>query len=251
MAEQHPKGSANLSGDCVVLYVEDDDATAYLFQHALQHHRIDLRLFRVRDGEKALAFIFREGIYRDAPAPHLVILDLHLPRKSGFEVLSAIRAAASVKTLPVVVFTSSTRSEDRDQAMALGANEFFIKRADWEEFLSAAKSICDLVPPRSGGRHRAADREANHIDYCLPDLGIRVWEASCRLIAKADGEWLPIGASRDLPLGVPAGLTALASVAGDALLLTAWQYEREHPGTDLGAVLSQTKVFSAALTEHH
>jgi CheY-like chemotaxis protein len=241
----------NLSGDCVVLYVEDDDATAYLFQHALEQNGANLRLFRVSDGEKALSFIFREGIYRHAPVPHLVILDLNLPKKSGFEVLSTIRGAEAAKNLPVVIFTSSVRTEDRDQAWALGANEFFIKGADWDSFLTAAKSICDLVPPRSARKHRAADRKANHIDYCLPTLGIRVSKSACRMIAKVDGAWLPIGSPRDLPVALPAGSTALASVAGDALLLTAWQYEQEHPGTDVRQVLFQSKEFHTALAEHH
>jgi len=234
--------------DCVVLYVEDDDATAYLFQHALEQNGTNLRLFRVSDGESTLAFLFRQGIYRHAPVPDLVILDLHLPGMNGFEVLSSIRDSQEARALPVVVFTSSTLEEDRDQALALGANEFFVKRAQWDSFLTAAKSICDLIPPRPSGRHRAAGRDS--LEYCLATIGIRVWKTSCRLIVKAEGEWLEIGPSRDLPLTVPAGPTALASVADDAILLTAWQYEQEHQATDLAAVLSQSKDFATALAEH-
>ena len=97
---------------------------------------------------------------------------------------------------------------------------------------------------------RNADRERQHIDYCLNILGIRVQEHSCHLIAKGDGNWSAIGPKWDLPIHIPQGDVELRAIGTDTLRLTAWQYEREHPGTDLREVLSQTKSFKVALESH-
>jgi hypothetical protein len=97
---------------------------------------------------------------------------------------------------------------------------------------------------------RFADSSARHIDYCLNILGIRVWETQCQLIAKGDGHWGPIGPKWDLPVQIPADEMTLRSAGADTMRLTAWQYQMEHPGTDIGEVLSQQKTFSTALREH-
>ena len=112
--EEMPEQRLNPKADdeeCVVLYVEDDDATAYMFQKALEYNRNNVRLFRIDDGEKAVAFLFHEGIFHEAPVPDLVILYLNLPKLSGFEVLTRVRNADELKDIPVVMFSSSTRSE--------------------------------------------------------------------------------------------------------------------------------------------
>src|SRR6186713_2911258 len=110
---------------CVILYVEDSDAMVYLLQMALEHNGTDVQLFRVGDGERALAFLYRQDIFHDAPRPDIVILDLNLPKKSGFEVLEEIGRSDALQKLPVVIFSSSSRSADRERALALGAREFF------------------------------------------------------------------------------------------------------------------------------
>jgi CheY-like chemotaxis protein len=98
------------------VYVEDDDATAYLFQIARGEANLWPRVFRVTDGEQALAFLSRTATYRRAPAPDLVLLHLNLPCKSGFEVLAGIRQNSALRELPVVVFRNSVRPEDRARA---------------------------------------------------------------------------------------------------------------------------------------
>ena len=98
--------------------------------------------------------------------------------------------------------------------------------------------------------HRNADTKLSHIDYCLNLLGIRVWSDRCQLIAKGDGNWLPLGPKWDLPVEVPLDATALKQSGTDTLRLTAWQYLNEHPGTDIYEVLSQRKPFDQALNEH-
>lgn len=98
--------------------------------------------------------------------------------------------------------------------------------------------------------HRNADPDNRHIDYCLHILGIRVWENTCQLLAKCDGQWVSLGGEHNLPIQVPETSLALQKVGTDPLMVTAWQYEREHLGTDISEVLSQRKSFTVALTEH-
>jgi hypothetical protein len=82
---------------------------------------------------------------------------------------------------------------------------------------------------------RFADSSARHIDNCLNILGIRVWETQCQVIAN----W-------DLPVQIPSDEITLRSAGADTMRLTAWPYQMEHPGTDIGEVLSQRKPFSTA-----
>lgn len=98
--------------------------------------------------------------------------------------------------------------------------------------------------------HRNANTALSHIDYCLQQLGIRVWATCCQLIAKGNGSWGPLGPKWDLPIEIPQDATALKTADSDALRLTAWQYSREHPGTDISEVLSQRKKFADALNKH-
>ena len=98
---------------------------------------------------------------------------------------------------------------------------------------------------------RYADQSASHIDYRLNILGIRVWEHSCQLIARAaGGSWTSLGLQWELPIDIPHDKVTLKAAGSDTLRVTAWQYEQEHPGTDIREVMSQRKPFRVALTEH-
>jgi chemotaxis family two-component system response regulator Rcp1 len=132
--------------ECVVLYVEDDDATSYLFQIALREADISPQVFRVTNGEEATAFLSRTGTYESAPTPDLVVLDLNLPRKSGFDVLAEIRQESALCTLPVIVVSTSTHPFDRERAMELGASEYFTKPNDFDRLVEIASSICRMLP---------------------------------------------------------------------------------------------------------
>jgi hypothetical protein len=94
---------------------------------------------------------------------------------------------------------------------------------------------------------RIVDRETQQIDYHLNLLGVRVWRRACQLIARSDGKWASIGPERSLPIDIPHDELSLQAAASDTLRLTAWQYEQEHPGTDIRAVLSGKKSFDTAL----
>lgn len=127
--------------ECVLLYVEDDDPTSYLFQMALEQSGIPPRFFRVTDGEEAIAFLLQRGSYADAPRPDLVVLDLNLPKKSGFEVLKEIKSSPQLMDICVVVFSSSLRDEDRRRAVDLGAEEYLHKGMDFGAFVSAVEAV--------------------------------------------------------------------------------------------------------------
>src|SRR5690348_95965 len=82
---------------CAILHVEDHDADAYLFRAALDHAGLGVSIYRVSDGEQALAFLHKSGIYDKAPGPDLVVLDLNMPRVDGWTVLRNVKEKAELK----------------------------------------------------------------------------------------------------------------------------------------------------------
>ena len=130
--------------ECVLLHVEDDDGAAYLFQTALR--QTDLRqYFHVSNGEEAMAFLLQQGAYSFAPRPDLVLLDLNLPQKSGFDVLADMKSNPHLRDITVVVFSTSTLPYDREKSMELGADEYLTKDGDFESFVNVAKSVCQRI----------------------------------------------------------------------------------------------------------
>src|SRR5438045_2325567 len=105
-----------------VLLVEDDPGDALMTQEAFEHHKIRNSLHIVKDGVEALEFLRREGQYENAPRPGLILLDLNLPRKDGREVLSEVKNDAELRSIPVVVLTTSEAEEDILRSYSLYAN---------------------------------------------------------------------------------------------------------------------------------
>ena len=124
-----------------ILLVEDSPTDAELTQLALIEGKIDNNLHRAKDGAEALAFLRREGIYAHAPRPDLVLLDLNLPRISGLEVLGAIRADPNLKSLVVVVLTSSREEKDVIAAYGLNSNAYISKPVDVVQFFQVVKDL--------------------------------------------------------------------------------------------------------------
>ena len=119
-----------VSDTSVILVVEDREDDILLIRRAFDRASVTNPIQVVRDGEEAIAYLIGEGQYanRDEyPLPVLVLLDLKLPRKDGFEVLSWIRSQPGIRSLPVVVLTSSNQIRDVNRAYQLGANSFFVK----------------------------------------------------------------------------------------------------------------------------
>ena len=128
-----------------VLLVEDDDAAAYLVQFAFREYVPGFRVLRVCSGLEALDFLNKREHFADAPRPDLMLLNLQMPKMTGFDVLSFIKNDASLKHIPAVVFTSSKLNSDRARCMALGAADYITKPDTFEDMVAAVKSACTYV----------------------------------------------------------------------------------------------------------
>jgi len=120
-----------------ILLIEDDPLDMELTLFALQENKIANYVQVVRDGEEALDFLFCKGKYssRDkSQQPHLVLLDLKLPKVDGLEVLRQLKYNEHTKAIPVVILTSSVLERDVINGYKLGANSYIQKPVDFEEF---------------------------------------------------------------------------------------------------------------------
>lgn len=124
-----------------ILLVEDSPSDTELTIEALRDGKLGNNLRVVDDGVRALEFLRREHSFADAPRPDLILLDLNLPRKDGREVLTEIKADPDLKTIPVVVLTTSRADEDVLRAYQLNANCFITKPVDFKQFLDVIRSI--------------------------------------------------------------------------------------------------------------
>ncbi len=124
-----------------VLLIEDSLVDARLTMGALHRGDIPHRMTLVRDGAEALDFLFQRGIFARAPRPDLVLLDLHLPKKNGLEVLWEIRNDDALRGMPVVVLTSSDEVEDQQQCEHHEVDGFLKKPVHITEFLALVRSL--------------------------------------------------------------------------------------------------------------
>lgn len=124
-----------------ILLVEDNPGDARLTQEALHEGKIHNNLHHARDGVEALAFLKREGEFANAPKPDLVLLDLNLPRKDGREVLAEMKQDSRLRTIPVVVLTTSEAEKDIVQSYELHANCYITKPVGLEQFISIVREI--------------------------------------------------------------------------------------------------------------
>jgi CheY-like chemotaxis protein len=124
----------------IILYVEDDDAAYSLFRIVVGEVYLNLELHRACDGEQALSFLRKTGAHHDAPRPDLVLLDLNLPNRHGFDVLSEMKATESLRSIPVIIFSSSSAPADKTCSLALGAEKFVSKPNNLDLFVEALKS---------------------------------------------------------------------------------------------------------------
>ncbi len=137
-----------------LLIVEDDPGDVVLTREALADFATTLNVHVVGDGEAAVAFLHRQGEHAAVPRPDLVLLDLNLPRLSGREVLSRIKADPDLRSIPVVVLTTSTAAEDVEASYALHANAFVTKPAELDRYVEVDRHVGDFFltvaqPPSS------------------------------------------------------------------------------------------------------
>jgi chemotaxis family two-component system response regulator Rcp1 len=137
-----------------ILLVEDNAGDVRLAREGLRECKLLNNLSVAEDGVKALAFLRREGEYARAPRPDLIMLDLNLPRKDGREVLKEIKEDEQLKSIPVVILTTSKAEEDIVKSYSLHANCYVTKPLAIEQFINVVQAIESFwftivkLPPR-------------------------------------------------------------------------------------------------------
>jgi CheY-like chemotaxis protein len=138
-----------------ILLVEDNPSDVLLTQIAMKRCKITNHLHVAVDGEEALAILRHEGPHTDVARPDLILLDLNLPRMDGRELLGIIKSDPALRSIPVVVLTTSTAPRDVIQSYDLHANAFITKPLDIEQFSRVVKAIDDFwfdivrLPPQA------------------------------------------------------------------------------------------------------
>jgi CheY-like chemotaxis protein len=134
----------NLAKAHLILLAEDDDNDAFFVERAFKHVQIANPLYRVKDGEEAIAYLRGDGEHADRelfPVPNLLLLDLKMPRKNGFEVIAWLRQQPGLRRLPVIVLTSSREDPDVNRAYELGANTYLVKPVKFEGLVEMMKAL--------------------------------------------------------------------------------------------------------------
>jgi DNA-binding response OmpR family regulator len=127
-----------------ILVAEDDDNDVFFLERAFKQAQLTQPRRRVKDGEEAIAYLRGDGPFSDRqlyPLPCLMLLDLKMPRKNGFEVLAWTRQQPTIKRLPIIILTSSRESPDINRAYDVGANTYLVKPVNFEELLETIKAL--------------------------------------------------------------------------------------------------------------
>ena len=146
-----------------VLVIEDNPADADLAREMFEEGSIDLEFSFVSDGVEAMDFLLRRGAYHDVRRPELILLDLNLPKMGGREVIERVRADRSLRSIPIIVLSSSDAEQDVLASYDLGANCYVKKPFDLALFHLAARqierfwlSVVKLPPPVDPGTERGS-----------------------------------------------------------------------------------------------
>lgn len=137
-----------------ILLVEDNPADVRLTMEAFKDSKILNNLNVVNDGVEAIQYLKKEGSYTNSTRPDMVLLDLNLPKKNGREVLAEVKSDDTLKTIPIVVLTTSQSEEDISSAYKLHANCYVTKPVDFDNFMRIIGSIEDFwltvakLPPK-------------------------------------------------------------------------------------------------------
>ena len=127
-----------------ILLVEDNPSDLELTLLALKRHNLANKIEIARDGEEALDFLFCQGAYVDRNilnTPKLILLDLHMPKVDGLDVIKMIKNDMRTKHIPVVILTSSQEEKDIAECYRLGVNSYIVKPVDFEQFINAVKQL--------------------------------------------------------------------------------------------------------------
>jgi CheY-like chemotaxis protein len=143
---QHICSSCTMSQSPTILHVEDDPNDVVLLEHACRKSGVSCSIQRVADGEEAIEYLEGAGDFADRgrfPLPQLILLDLKMPRLSGFDVLTWRRENERFKAVPVVVLSSSNHDLDLKRAYELGVNSYLVKPVSFDSLCQIVKSISD------------------------------------------------------------------------------------------------------------
>jgi two-component system, chemotaxis family, response regulator Rcp1 len=130
-----------VAGALEILLVEDSPSDVRLTQEAFKDAKVQVNLHVVTDGAEAMNFLLKQGKHANAPVPDLILLDLNLPKKDGREVLAEIKASPTLKSIPVVILTTSQSGADIMDSYRQHANCYISKPVDLEGFLKVVRSI--------------------------------------------------------------------------------------------------------------
>ena len=129
--------------DIEILLVEDNEGDIRLTIEAFKEAKIRNQIKVVRDGEEALDYLHKRGNYNDATSPDIILLDINLPKIDGKEVLNIMKNDSLLKTIPVIMLTTSSAETDIQESYAYHANCYVIKPVDLNKFMDVVRSIED------------------------------------------------------------------------------------------------------------
>ena len=129
-----------------ILVIEDNRSDVFLLNLALQKQDLRFELVHLPTGRQALEFIRRQGVYADTAVPDLILVDLHLSKYSGEDILREIRSASHLAGVPVCVWSSSQSRRDEALLKDLGVSHFITKPSGLDQFMEIGKVIKDLLP---------------------------------------------------------------------------------------------------------
>jgi len=145
-----------------ILLAEDNDNDVELTRQGFKRAKLLVNLHCVQDGEECLAFLRKQGEYINAPTPDLILLDLNMPKIGGREVLAEMMGDDRLKSLPVVVLSTSEEGEEILKMYKMRCNSYIVKPVDFEQFLKVVRSIADywftvvVLPNRASSEGAAA-----------------------------------------------------------------------------------------------
>jgi|GEM_PF-256117 CheY-like chemotaxis protein len=149
-----------------VLMIDDDEDDFILVKEALESQGLNVDLYWAKDGDEAMNFLFRRGGYANARTPDLILLDLNMPGKDGFEVLMDLKAHGGLRKIPVVILTSSRDQKSVSRGYHVGASSFMLKPLSFDEMANAMQSLCEYwfamvqLPKSSAGPARKTVKKA-------------------------------------------------------------------------------------------
>jgi CheY-like chemotaxis protein len=135
-----------MAGQTTILVADDDQNDVFFLRRAFQKSGLGHMVLDVPDGQEAIDYLRGDAAYGDRsrfPLPALLLLDLKMPKVDGFDVLAWLKTQSEFKSLPVVVLSSSSREDDINRARALGADDYRVKPADFEELLTLAQDVAN------------------------------------------------------------------------------------------------------------